>query len=168
MGMPKRYHLNRPDLAADVAIALRTCQEVKSQQRLLAARLAASGQFTSAQIAEQLGMSQRRFFDWMSALKAGGVAGLLKRQHGGGAVPQVHGPARTELLAGLQSGQWKRAKEIQQWLRVRHGIRLKLPGIYYWLGKLGGVLKVPRKTHAQKTRRQPRPSSKRSANGWRT
>ena len=150
MGMPKRYHLNRPDLAADVAVALRTCQEVKSQQRLLAARLAASGQFTSAQIAEQLGMSQRRFFDWMSALKTGGVAGLLKRQHGGGAVPQVQGPARTELLAGLQSGQWKRAKEIQQWLRERHGIRLKLPGIYYWLGKLGGVLKVPRKTHAQK------------------
>jgi hypothetical protein len=62
----------------------------------------------------------------------------------------VQGAVLTELLAGLQSGQWKRAKEIQHWLRDRHWIRLKLPGVYYWLGKLGGVLKVPRKTHAQK------------------
>ena len=148
--MPKRYHLNRPDLAQAVADELRTCQDVKSQQRLLAARLAASGQMTAAQIAEQLGISRRRFFDWMNALKAGGLAGLLERQHGGGAVPQVQGAVRKELLAGLQAGRWKRAKEIQHWLRDRHAIRLKLPGVYYWLGKLGGVLKVPRKTHAQK------------------
>src|SRR5487761_2279033 len=148
--MPKRYHLNRPDLAQAVAVELQTCQDVKSQQRLLAARLAASGQLSAAQIAEQLGISRRRFFDWMNALKAGGLAGLLERQHGGGAAPQVQGDARKELLAGLQSGRWKRAQEIQSWLRERHAIRLKLPGIYYWLGKLGGVLKVPRKTHAQK------------------
>ncbi len=167
-GMPKRYHLNRPDLAEAVTVALGTCQDVKSQQRLLAARLAASGQYPNTQYAEQLGISQRQFFDWMSALKSGGLAGLLKRQHGSGAVTQVKGDARKELLAGLQAGRWKRAKEIQHWLRERQAIRLKLPGVYDWLGKLGGVLKVPRKTHAQKTRRQPRPSSKRSANGWRT
>ena len=148
--MPKRYHLNRPDLAQAVAVELRACQDVKSQQRLLAARLAASGQLTAAQIAEQLGISRRRFFDWMSALKAGGLAGLLERQHGGGAAPQVLGEALKELLAGLQSGRWKRAKEIQHWLRKEHGVGLKLPGVYYWLGKLGGVWKVPRKTRAQK------------------
>jgi hypothetical protein len=62
----------------------------------------------------------------------------------------VQGDALKELQAGLESGRWKRAKEIQHWLRERHTIRLKLAGVYYWLGKLGGVLKVPRKTHAQK------------------
>lgn len=148
--MPKRYHLKRPDLAQAVADELRICQDVKSQQRLLAARLAASGQMTAEQIAEQLGISRRRFFDWMNALKAGGLAGLLERQHGGGAVPQVQGAALKELQEGLRSGRWKRAKEIQHWLRERHAVGLKLPGVYYWLGKLGGVLKVPRKTHAQK------------------
>jgi hypothetical protein len=35
--MSKRYHLNRPDLAQAVAVELRNCQDVKSQQRLLAA-----------------------------------------------------------------------------------------------------------------------------------
>ena len=77
--MPKRYHLNRPDLAQAVAVELRICRDVKSQQRLLAARLAASGQFTAAQIAEQLGISRRRFFDWMNALKADGLAGQIGR-----------------------------------------------------------------------------------------
>jgi transposase len=133
-----------------VADELRRCREVKSQQRLLAARLAASGQLTAAQIAEQQGIRRRRFFDWMNALKAGGVAGQLEGQQCGGALPQVQWDALKELQAGLQSGWWKRAKEIQHWLRERQTIRLKLAGVYYWLGKLGGVLKVPRKTQAQK------------------
>lgn len=148
--MPKRYHLRRPDLAQAVSAELRICKDTKVQQRLLAARMAASGQFTAAQIAEQIGISRRRFFDWMNALKAGGIDRLLQRQHGGGAPPQVHGSALAQLQEGLREGRWKRAKEIQQWLRDRHAVKLKLPGVYYWLGKLGGVLKVPRKTHAQK------------------
>jgi len=95
------------------------CEDVKSQQRLLAARLVASGQLTAAQIAERLGVSRRRFFDWMNALESGGLAGLLERQQGGGAVPQRQGDARKELLADLQPGRWKRGQEIQHWLRSR-------------------------------------------------
>ena len=148
--MPKRYHLNRPELAQAVAAELRTCTDTKHQQRLLAARMAASGEFTAAQIAEQIDISRRRFFDWMNALKAGGVERLLERQHGGGAGPRVRGSALAELQAGLAQGRWKRAKEIQHWLRERHAVKLQLTGVYYWLGKLGGVLKVPRKTHARK------------------
>src|SRR5438093_5601926 len=45
---------------------------------------------------------------------------------------------------------WKRAKDIQHWLRQRHEKTLSLNRVDYWLGKLGGVLKVPRKTHPQK------------------
>ena len=148
--MPKRYHLNRPELAQAVAVQLRSCTDTKCQQRLLAARMAASGEFTAAQIAEQIGISRRRFFDWMNALRTRGLEGLLERQHGGGAGARVQGRALTELQAGLAEGRWKRAKEMQHWLRERHAVKLKLTGVYYWLGKLGGVLKVPRKTHAHK------------------
>jgi transposase len=148
--MPKRFHLKRPDLAAAVLAALVDCQEVRSHQRLLAMRMAASGQFTAAQIAEQTGVSRRQFFHWVNALKAGGVEALLAREHGGGQRAQVHGSALTELQAGLKTGRWKRAKEIQQWLHQQHEAKLTVKGVYYWLGKLGGVLKVPRKTHAQK------------------
>ena len=148
--MPKRFHLNQPDHAQAVTDALATCQDTADQQRLLAMRLAASGQLTAAQIAEQLGISRRQFFNWVSALKEGGIQGLLGRQHGGGPAPVVHGKVLAEFQAGLKTGQWKRAKEIQRWLQSRHQVKLGLKGVYYWLGKLGGVLKVPRKTHAQK------------------
>jgi transposase len=148
--MPKRFRLERPELAKAVAEALAQCQNVKDQQRLLAMRLAAGGQMTSAQIAEQLGISRRQFFNWVHALKAGGVTALLEREHGGGAPARIQGPVREQLLAGLRKGQWKRAKEIQAWLKHEHQTSISLKGVYYWLGKLGGVLKVPRKTHAAK------------------
>src|SRR5690348_4525018 len=161
--MPKRFHLNRPDLARAISTALAECSEVKDQQRLLAMRMAASGQFTAAQIAEHIGVSRRQFFNWVDALKEGGVAGLLERDHGGGAKAQVQGKTLEELLAGLRAGRWKRAREIQRWLKSRHQVPMGLPGVYYWLGKLGGVLKVPRKAHRKETRLRPAPFSNSSA-----
>ncbi len=148
--MPKRFHLKRPELAAAVSAALAEVKDVQSHRRLLAMRLAASGEFTAAQIAEQIGVSRRQFFHWVNALKQGGVEQLLEREHGGGAPARVQGKVLEELQAGLRAGRWKRAKEIQQWLEQSHNTRLSEKGVYYWLGKLGGVLKVPRKTHAHK------------------
>ena len=148
--MPKRFHLKQPGRAKAIVDALANCENVPDQKRLLAMRLAASGQLTAAQIAEQLGISRRQFFNWVKALKKGGVEGLLARKHGGGCAPAVQGKVLEEFQAGLKAGQWKRAKEIQQWLQSQHQVKLGLKGVYYWLGKLGGVLKVPRKAHAQK------------------
>jgi hypothetical protein len=54
-----------------VTAALTGCKDVRAHQLLLAIRLAASGQSTAAQIAEQMGVSRRRFFHWANALKAG-------------------------------------------------------------------------------------------------
>ena len=70
--MPKRFHLKRPDLAAAVTIALGQCDKVGDQQRLLAMRLACSGELTAEQIAEQVGISRRQFFNWIEALKEAG------------------------------------------------------------------------------------------------
>ena len=147
--MPKRFHLQRPDLAPAIAEALAACQNVKDHTRLLAMRMAACGEFTAAQIAAQVGCSRRQFFNWVSAIKAEGVAGLLHREHKGGPKPQITGQVLEQFQAGLQTGRWKRAKEIQHWLEQEQQVKLKLSGVYYWLGKLGGVLKVPRKAHAK-------------------
>src|ERR1039457_5950569 len=148
--MPKRFHLNRPDRAKEVIAAPADCDNVSDQQRLLAMRLACGGQLTGAQIAEPVGVSRRQFFNWVGLLKAEGVAGLLANRHRGGPPPKVKGKGLEEVQAGLKAGGWKRAKEIQHWLRREHQVKLGLKGVYYWLGKLGGVLKVPRKTHAKK------------------
>jgi transposase len=148
--MPKRFHLNRPDRAKEVIAALADCEDVSDQQRLLAMRLACGGQLTAAQIAEQVGISRRQFFNWVGLLKADGVRGLLANNHRGGPPPKVKGQVLAAFQAGLKAGRWKRAKEIQHWLCSEHQVKMGLKGVYYWLGKLGGVLKVPRKTHAKK------------------
>jgi transposase len=148
--MPKRFHLNRPDRAKEVVEAIAKCQDVSDQQRLLAMRLACGGDLTAAKIAEQVGISRRQFFNWVADLKEGGVSRLLAREHRGGAAPRVRDKVLEQFQAGLKAGRWKRAKEIQQWLHSQHQVKLGLKGVYYWLGKLGGVLKVPRKTHAKK------------------
>jgi transposase len=153
--MPKRFHLNRPDRAKEVIAALADCQDVSDQQRLLAMRLACGGQLTAAQIAEQVGISRRQFFNWVGLLKGDGVVGLLANRYCGGPPPKVKGQVLAAFQAGLKAGRWKRAKEIQHWLRSEHQVKLGLKGVYYWLGKLGGVLKVPRKTHAKKDAAKP-------------
>ena len=86
---------------------------------------------------------------------------MLARAHGGGPPPRVTGTALAELQAGLKAGRWKRAKEIQAWLRQQHKTPLSLQGVYYWLGKLGAVLKVPRKAHALQTPGAAPPFSRR-------
>ncbi len=122
--MPKRYHLNRPDLAQAVAVELRTCRDVKSQQRLLAARLAASGQLTAAQIAEQLGISRRRFFDWMNRLKGG--SRLLERSRGERCRKEGAGGI---AIGPLEAGQRDSALAASgAWGRVEAGGRVLLAG----------------------------------------
>jgi len=128
-----------------IAAEMRKCRDVQALRRLLAARLAVCGELTAGQIAGQLGISRRRFFDWMKALKSRGVTGLLERQHGGGNAAQVQAQALHELAAGLQAGRWQRAKEIQLWLEEQHAVQLKLSGVYYWVEKLGGHLKGSRR-----------------------
>ena len=45
----------------------------------------------------------------------------------------------------LREGKFKTAKEIQQWLKKERGVSFSLSGVYYWLKKLTGRHKVPRK-----------------------
>src|ERR1039458_581614 len=83
--VPKRFYYNRPELEQAAAIALRTCVRTKDHQRLIAMRLAASGQCTAAEIAKYVQISRRQFFLWVAVFKKHGLDGLLERKHGGGA-----------------------------------------------------------------------------------
>lgn len=54
------------------------------------------------------------------------------------------------LIEGLKLGKWKRAREIQEWLKKNHGQKMSLGGLYYWLWKHKAKPKVPRKSHVKK------------------
>lgn len=120
-----------------------------ARQRLLVMRLVAQHELNAQQIAEVAGVARTTVFRYIDIFVEGGLEGLLKRQHRGGKAPTVTAPLQEELQEGLRQGRWKRAKEVQIWLAGK-GRQLALPTIYYWLGKAGGVLKVPRKTHVKK------------------
>jgi len=47
----------------------------------------------------------------------------------------------------LENGTWRTAAEARHWLESEKGIKLLLSGMYYWLKKLAGALKVPRPVH---------------------
>ena len=130
--------------------AFSSSTDVREKERLQAVRMGMSGQYSIVQIAETIGRSRAVIWRWADKYRKGGIEGLLERRTPPGGKPQFGPEVIEEITSGLKEGRWKRAKELRVWLEETHGVKLTLKGVYYWLGKLGGVLKVPRKTHAKK------------------
>lgn len=134
---------------AELETAWRERKEPWARQRLLVLRLIAQHELNAEQIAGAAGVARSTVFRYLDTFMAEGVAGLLARKHAGGKTPVLKPQWQEELVAGLRAGRWRRARDVQAWLAQKGG-HLALTSIYYWLGKAGGVLKVPRKTHAKK------------------
>jgi len=66
--------------------------------------------------------------------------------------PKVEEKLQKELIEGLKKGQF--------WWKGKQEISISLPGIHYWLGKLGEALKLPCKTHIGKLEAFPRGGKK--------
>ena len=136
--------------AAELAAAWKEHTEAWERQRLMVMKLVAQHELSAAQIAEAVGVGRSTVFRYLDKFIAGGVEGLLTREHKGGHVPTLQGAEREEFLEQLRQGRFRRAKEAQAWIKERTKRELALSSVYTLLGKVGGVLKVPRKTHAKK------------------
>lgn len=113
-------------------------------------RLIAQRELSAGQIAEAVGVSRATIFNYLETARTHGVAALLQRGHSGGPEPTLAGDDHAAFLEQLRAGKFRRAKEAQAWIERRTRRRLALSSVYTLLGKAGGVLKVPRKTHAKK------------------
>src|ERR1019366_6417574 len=81
---------------------------------------------------------------------AGDVAQLLEREAPPGKPsPVAEAKVQAELHAGLKAGHWRTAGQVAAWLKEKHGIQRATKSLYYWLGKVGGALRVPRPCHVQ-------------------
>jgi transposase len=134
----------------EVDQAFGSSTDVRERERLQTIRMGMSGQYSIAEIAEALGRSRTVIWRWADKYRKSGIVGLLERKAAPGKKGKLGPEVIEEITKGLQEGRWKRAKETRAWLKTTHKVKLSLKGMYYWLGKLGGVLKVPRKTHAKK------------------
>jgi len=128
----------------------RRAKDPRERERLQAIRMGMSGNYTMEEIAEAVGRARSAVGRWAGWYRERGIDGLLERSKPPGNKPAINEKIRKELEAGLSEGRWKRGKEIRAWLAGHHGIEMSIHGVYYWLGKVGGVLKVPRKTHVRK------------------
>jgi len=148
--MPKPFKIVGPQSYEELK-ALAQAERVEwKRQRLLAVQMGLSGQYTRLEVAEITGLSVRSIGRHAAAFRAGGVTKLLERDYGGGPPPALNKAVLQALLGELKKGTFKRAREVRHWLKEAHGVELSLSGTYFHLGKAGGVLKVPRKTHAKK------------------
>lgn len=143
-----------PELGATVVAEIERAwaqpQEDWARRRLLVVRLIAQHELTVAEIMKVADVSRQTVFTYRDKVVAGGVAALLKRGKAPGNRPVVRGAVRTEFLARLAEGKFRRAKDAQAWIKKRTRKTLSESGALKVLRRLGGKLKVPRKSHAKK------------------
>jgi len=121
----------------------------RDKERLQACLLFAQGVLSLDQIAEAVGRARSRIQVWLDKLRDGGVAGLLGRRKAPGGAPALDEHQQQELRAELGRGRHRTAAQLRQWVKDKWGVELTTGGMYYWLGKLEAVLRVPRPQHRQ-------------------
>ena len=125
-------------------------QEAWARRRLLVVRLIAQHELTVAQIMRVAEVSRQTVFTYRDTLLAGGVAVLLSRKWAPGRRATVRGAVAREFIARLEAGKFRQARDAQAWIKKRTHRQLTESGVRQLLRRLGGKLKVPRKSHAKK------------------
>ena len=138
------------ELVAQIEAAWAQPQPEWARRRLLVVRLIAQHELTVAAIMKIADVSRQTVFTYRDKLVAGGVAALLRRGKAPGNRPVVRGAVQTEFLEQLAAGKFRQAKDAQAWIKKRTRRTLTESGVRKVLRRLGGKLKVPRKSHAKK------------------
>lgn len=146
--MSKKIKVEGDVLPQDVDAIDRDCTNPHDHKRLLALRMAQQGQWTMQQIAQAVGKGRATIGRWIKAYREEGLDGLFKRGHGG-RQPQFKPDDIQALEKELRQGQFKSGRQIRQWLKDQRGISLSRSGVYYWLSKVKGSWKMPRKAHVK-------------------
>lgn len=123
------------------------------KRRLLAVKLAAKGEYTSAEVAELCGISRPHLFVWLRRVREEGLEALLEREKPGPLEGTRRG-VKPEVIAALgerlAAQQFASAEQARRWLKKEHGIERPYGTVWSWLKKFGGVLRVPRPSHSKK------------------
>jgi transposase len=137
-------------VVAEIETAWGQPQEEWARNRLLVVRLIAQHELTVAQIMKVAEVCRQTVFVYRDEVVEEGVAGLLKRGKAPGNPPAVRGAVREEFVKRLEAGQFRQARDAQAWIKKRTRKTLSESGVRKVLHRLGGKLKVPRKSHAKK------------------
>ena len=129
---------------------IRAATDARDKERLQVVFWSTRGQHTLAELARLAGRARSTIQVWLEDYTEGGLTKLLARETPPGSTSPVAAPkVQEQLQAGLQAGRWRTAGQVAAWLQETHGIKRAAKSLYYWLGKVGGALRVPRPCHVQ-------------------
>jgi len=136
--------------AAELKEQIRSATDPRDKERLQVVLWATRGQHTLADLAQLAGRARSTIQVWLDDFTQGGLPQLLQRDKPPGKPSAVAAPAvQAQLQAGLKAGRWRTARQVAAWLKEAHGIERATKSLYYWLGKVGGALRVPRPCHVK-------------------
>ena len=152
--MAKRtLQLGKPEVAAVIDERYAKEPDGWRKRRLLAVKLAAKGEYTSAEVAELCGINRTWLFAWLKVVRERGLEALLERGQTGpkkGTVYGVKPEVMEALRAKLAAHEFASAEQARRWLKKEHGIARPYGTVWSWLKKANGVLRVPRPSHSKK------------------
>jgi transposase len=148
-----KLKLAMPEVAARIDAMHAREPDGWRKTRLLAVKLAARGESTSAQIAELCGIARGHVFVWLKILRQRGLEALLERGKPGpkeGVCRGVKPKVIEALRAKLEANEFNTAEQARRWLKKEHQVERPYLSVWRWLKKMGGVLRVPRPSHSRK------------------
>lgn len=152
--MPGRtLQLGRPEVAAIIDERYAKEPDGWRKRRLLAVKLVAGGEHTSAEVADLCGVARTYLFEWLKLVREGGLEALLTRGKPGPKEGTRYGvkPAVMAALDARLAGEgFASAEAARRWLQAEHGVERGYGTVWGWLKKAKGVLRVPRPTHSHK------------------
>jgi transposase len=139
------------DQLADLRQRVRTVTDPREKERLQVVLWASRGEHTLEDLARLVGRARSTIQVWLEKFQQGGLPVLLQRDTPPGSTSPIgEAKVQAELRAGLKEGRWRTAGQVAAWLKAAHGIERAAKSLYYWLGKAGGALRVPRPSHVKK------------------
>jgi transposase len=139
-----------PELVGEIEDHWNRTQPDWARKRLLVVRLIGQHEHTVAQIMKIAGVCRQTVFTYRDKVVSDGVEALLKRRWAGARKPAVHGAVAEEFVAKLEAGVFRQARDAQKWIAKRTRKNLTESGARKLMRRLGGKLKVPRKSHRKK------------------
>ena len=138
------------EIVEQIEEAWRLPQEDRARKRLLVVRLIAQHEHTVAEIMKIAAVCRQTVFTYRDKVLSDGVKGLLKRDWAGARKPTVRGAVAEEFIEQLGQGKFRQARDAQTWIKKRTRKTLIESGVRKTIRRLGGKLKVPRKSHVKK------------------
>jgi len=138
------------EIVEQIEEAWRLPQEDRARKRLLVVRLIAQHEHTVAEIMKIAAVCRQTVFTYRDKVLSNGVKGLLQRDWAGARKPTVRGAVAEEFIEQLGQGKFRQARDAQSWIKKRTRKTLTESGVRKTIRRLGGKLKVPRKSHVKK------------------